>query len=188
MDPAGALQRFAGAAHVAALSDGLYQLQMLLERGYMASAMSGTTDLLREPLRVEPGEWPQPIEITLRDDGASLHVILANRSSGAADSGADLHPEQVAMVLCIPLDQPARQPILQFAVLSTAAEAGSNFANVAPGRYLVLASLQDQMNSFTPEYRNPDALARLMGKGVVVTLSPNQNAVIQVPLLTVEAE
>src|SRR5438067_7572669 len=97
VDPPGALQRFAGAAHVLALSEGLYQLQTQVQHGYIVSAISGTTDLLREPLRVGPGESPQPIQITLRDDGASLHVTTASRS---LNLGAEVRSEQVAMIFC----------------------------------------------------------------------------------------
>jgi len=172
---------------IADMTEGLYRFVMTGIRGYVASAVSGTTDLLRDPLRVGPGESPQPIQVALRNDGASLHVTVAD-SATTATVGTVLHPELLAMILGIPLDQPERQPVFQFVVHSTAAGAGSNLSNLAPGRYLVLAIQQDPMTNFSPEFRNPDVLAQLMSKGVVINLSANENAAIQVPLLPAEVE
>src|SRR5260370_2004952 len=44
---------------------------------YVQSAMSGTTNLLESDLSVAPATSPQPIEITLRDDVASLSGNLS---------------------------------------------------------------------------------------------------------------
>src|SRR5207247_10280608 len=52
---------------------------------YVQSANSGSLNLLESDLSVAAGGSPEPIEITLRDDGASLsgNVSLDNESSSA---------------------------------------------------------------------------------------------------------
>ncbi|HEX3570068.1 MAG TPA: hypothetical protein VHU44_04535 [Acidobacteriaceae bacterium] len=188
LDQPGTLRRNPGAVHVVTVTEGLYRFQMNVNNGYVASAVSGTTDLLREPLHVGPGESPQPIQVTLRDDAAALRITVLDPSHVSATAPASLLPQQVAMILCVPLDEPMRQPILQFTIQATAATIGSNFTNVPPGHYLVLASQQDEMTTFTPEYRNSDVLAPLMSKGVAVTLTAGEKASVQVSMLPGDAE
>ena len=51
---------------------------------YVRSATSGTTDLLREALVVGAGRRLEPLELVLRDDGASLKVkVLADEQPAA---------------------------------------------------------------------------------------------------------
>ena len=51
---------------------GRYWLKVDPSRGYVASAVAGSADLLRQPLVVGPGGASLPIEIVLRDDGATI--------------------------------------------------------------------------------------------------------------------
>lgn len=170
------------------LTEGVYRFLLQPNRGYVASASSGATDLLREPLRVGPAQSPQPIQVSIREDVAALRIALTDPAGLDSTSATGLRSEQLAAILCIPLDQPAREPITQFILISSAVNSGTSFGNLAPGRYLVLASRQDDQIGFSPEYRNPDVLPTLLSKGVVVTLSPNDNASITVPLLPAEAQ
>jgi hypothetical protein len=64
---------------------------------------------------------------------------------------------------------------------------GSQFslANLAPGRYLLLASHQPIAQQL--EFRNEEVLRDLLSKGTVVTLGSGQKAQVQVPLLPGEA-
>ena len=51
---------------------GRYWLKVSPYRGYVASAVAGSVDLLRQPLVVGPGGASLPIDILLRDDGAAI--------------------------------------------------------------------------------------------------------------------
>lgn len=164
------------------LPEGLYRFVMNIGHGYVASATSGNIDLLREPLPVVAGESPQPIQVSLRDDVASLRVTVVSTTGSLAET---FRPEQIALIACVPLDQFSRATSSVALLVSSASFA---FSNLAPGRYLVLASPQEAQFRFDIEYRNPDALAQLMSKGTIVTLSPNQQASVQVPLVQLEDE
>jgi len=51
---------------------GRYRVLVMVNAGYVSSAVSGSTDLVHNPLVVDGGSVPQPIEITVRDDGAEV--------------------------------------------------------------------------------------------------------------------
>lgn len=146
--------------------------------GYVASFTSGTTDLLREPLRVLPGVPPRPIEITIRDDSASINARLAPSANLLPQATND----QPVFILGIPLDRPQAQAI-NFAVQL------DNFSmdNLAPGRYLILASHHQMTMSMQPtqgiEYRDEDVVRDLMSKGATITLSPGQKTDLEIPLM-----
>lgn len=150
--------------------------------GYVASITSGSIDLLREPLLVLPGVPPRPIEVTLRDNPASISARLAP----AANMLPQATSEQPVYILCIPLDR------TQASAISTATNSDEfTLQNLAPGRYLILASHQEMsgglQSSTGIEYRNEDTLRDLLSKGAAVTLSPGQQASVQVPLLPEDA-
>ncbi|MDP9051493.1 MAG: hypothetical protein M3O31_12370 [Acidobacteriota bacterium] len=148
--------------------------------GYVASVTSGTTDLLSEPLKVLPGIAPRPVEIILRDDSASINAHLTPVANLLPQATTD----QPVYVLCISLDHP-----LAHADNFPIARDYFSIPNLAPGRYLVLASHQNLSPGWTSgftqsvEYRNPEVIHGLLGKGAVVTLSPRQTADIEVPLM-----
>ena len=61
--------------------------------------------------------------------------------------------------------------------------------NLAPGRYLVLATTNSMTNNnpmMNIEYANEDILRSYQSKGTVVTLTPGQKTDIQVPMLPEE--
>jgi hypothetical protein len=150
--------------------------------GYVASATSGTTDLLREPLRVLPGSPPRPIEVTLRDDAASIDARLAPAAGYLPQASND----QPVYVICVPLDRPEAQ-----AFNYTITRDDFSIPNLAPGSYLILATHQQLNQPAQPglviDYRNEEAIPSLIPKGVTVTLSPNQKADLEVPLMPEDA-
>ena len=156
------------------LSEGLFRVDVTARFGYVASLTSGSTDLLREPLRVLSGSEPRPIEITLRDDYASLNgsLLLDPTTQPLTDN-------QPVFILCIQLDRPQAQPI-NFATQ----QMQFPMPNLPPGHYLLLASRQQLVQ--TIEYRDEDVLRGLLSKGATITLSPNQKADIQIPLMPEE--
>jgi hypothetical protein len=128
---------------------------------YVQAAQSGGVDLLRDDLIVATGAHSPPIEVVLRDDGATL----------AGTVTSDGQPAQ-GFVLAIP-DRSPRQ-----AKMLPANQQGRFQSGVLPpGDYSVLAFDQlavDQTDRI--EYTNPEALAPYMNKASHLTLAPNQRA------------
>jgi hypothetical protein len=140
---------------------------------YVASATSGGTDLLREPLQVLPNSTPRPIEVTLRDDFASIDATLLVDPATPPPTA-----EYPILLICLPLDRPQTEP-----GFSNAMQNHAVISNLAPGRYLLLA-MHDLSRMQNVEYNNEAVRRGLMQKGVVVTLSPNDKATAQVPLMS----
>lgn len=134
---------------------------------YVQSATSGSTDLLREELAVGAGSQVPPIEITLRNDGATLTGSVQSEGS----------PEQ-GTVLLVPERGSAAQ-----AKVASAAQAGEfRFDHLAPGDYRVLAF--DRVNDL--EYRNPEVLNAYLSRGTHVSLQANGQSSTNVELIKVE--
>lgn len=132
---------------------------------YVQSAISGTTNLLEFGLSIAPGTSPQPIEIILRDDVASLTgtVSLENQS-------------QKATILVIS-EHASVPPRIQVA------DPGGGFllSFLPPGVYKILAvDSADRL-----EYANPEALKKYLWKAREVTLSPEQSMKIDLELVKV---
>jgi len=120
---------------------------------YVQSAQCGGIDLLRDDLTVPAGSRVPPIEVVLRDDGASLTGTV--NSEGQSARGA---------VFLVP-DRTPRQTKM-------AREQGQfRFTNLAPGDYGVFAA--DRGADL--EYTNSEALSPYLGKAAHVTLPPNGN-------------
>jgi hypothetical protein len=158
------------------VTEGLYRVDVYPQAGYAASVTSGAIDLLREPLAVQPGGAAAPIEITVRDDFATLsgHILL----NGAQPPQS--REDQPIFVLCLALDRAQAQ----FPSMSGVWQDNFSVPGLAPGRYLVLASHQQLTQ--TIEYRNQAALNDYIAKGAVVTLTAGQKAEVDVPLMPEE--
>jgi hypothetical protein len=121
---------------------------------YVQSAQYGTTNLLSDDVTIASGQ-SYPIEIVLRDDGATLTGSLKH-------NGVDDTP----MTLIV-APQPAGKRGVK--VLHTS-QPGFAMNGLAPGDYLVFAF--DHGDEI--EYTNPDALQPYASQATPVTLSPNQ--------------
>ena len=133
---------------------------------YVQSATSGAANLLESDLSVPPGGSPQPIEIVLRDDGASLNgnVSLDNRPLSATVLAFSEHSSTP------PIIQPAdSRGFFQLPFLS-------------PGEYKILAV--DHLELL--EYRNPEVMRKYLSRARQITLSPDQTAKIELELVRVE--
>lgn len=160
------------------VTEGVYRVQVQSTMGgYVASATSGTTDLLRDPLTVTGAGSPFPIEIILRDDAASLTGSVEVNSTASSPSPSDGAP---IYILGIPLDRPEGNPLFSFAMQQNQFQLGM----IPPGHYLFLASHRQLFQDV--EYRNPDVLRDLMTKGTAISLSAGQKAEIQLPLMPEE--
>ena len=132
---------------------------------YVQTALSGTTNLLESDLSVAPGRSPQPIEITLRDDVATL--------SGTVSS--DNQPLS-ATILAIS-EHASIPPRIQ----PTDPNGGFQLSFLPPGAYKILAlDHPDRL-----EYGNPEALQKYLSKAREIILSPDQSAKIDLELAKV---
>lgn len=161
---------------------GQYWVRVQSFRGYVASATSGTTDLLHEPLTVSSGANTQ-INVTLRDDVA----LLQGSVSGIPDDSSSLRenssaePSQGtrkngAFIYCIPL--PDRSG--QYAEFWADSTGQFNFSDLAPGSYRVFAFTRPQPSL---PYRDAEAMRAYDSLGTVVQLSPGQTQQVQLQLI-----
>jgi hypothetical protein len=155
------------------VAEGTYHVHINPTQGYVASAISGSTNLLTTPLRVSSDGRAGPIYVTLRDDFASL----SPRVRGAPAS-TQVEP---MLAMAIPLDTPEVR-VMPLAVYTTMPQAPS--IQVPPGRYLVIGMMPAQFR--TVQYRDPDVLRDLMSKGVTVTLGPGEKKEVEVSPLPEE--
>jgi hypothetical protein len=146
---------------------GKYRLDVTpMIAAYVRSARSGSTDLLREELIVPAGGAVPPIEIILRDDGATVKVRV---QADATDH---------ANILLLPQFAPFQRPHM----LDVNPGGEREYGGLAPGEYTVLAF--DSMEGV--EYGNPDFLARYSSKAARVTLSANTTTQVSVELIHTE--
>jgi hypothetical protein len=132
---------------------------------YVQTALSGTTNLLESDLSVAPGSSPQPIEITLRDDVATLSGTVS--SDNQPLSATILAISEHASIL------PRIQP--------TDPNGGFQLSLLPPGAYKILAlDHPDRL-----EYANPGALQKYLSKAREIILSPDQSAKIDLELTKV---
>lgn len=134
---------------------------------YVQSATCGSVDLLRDELVVPAGSQLPPIEIILRNDGATLAGSV--QVDGAAEKGvALLVPEHAS---------PAQ------AKVANAGQGGEfRFERLAPGDYRLLAF--DRVNNL--EYRDPEVLNAYLSRGVHVSLQANGQSSTNIELIKVE--
>jgi hypothetical protein len=129
---------------------------------YIKSLRSGGVDLLSEDLTVPEGAQPQPIEVTLRDDAASVR--------GTVTPADNMVPVTVLLV------QPrgARNLIK----VGGALQGKFEIDGVAPGDYLLLAF--DGVDRL--EYEDPEVLNPYLSKAEHVNLQPRGIANVNLSL------
>lgn len=161
---------------------GRYWLTVRPSSGYVAAAVAGNVDLLRQPLGVGPGGASLSIDIVLRDDGAAIDGTVEGIPAvlpGAQDE-ASARPGPLtaaAYVYCIPLpDSPGR-----FATVFASSQGFFHFQQLAPGAYRVLAFDRQQSEL---EYQNAEAMSIYDDKGPVVRLGPSQTEQVRVNLIS----
>jgi hypothetical protein len=158
--------------------EGKYRVWVMPNRGYVASATSGGVDLLHQPLVVGAGGASAPIEITLRDDTATLGGTVSPIPPTGGES--NLYGGGV-FVFCYPIESEVGRLVQGFA----GADGKFSIQNLPPGRYLVLAFSTPNQNL---EYRNQEVLRQYESKGTLVTLEPGQKAEVKVSVLTEDEE
>ena len=153
-----------GADGIPGVEPGTYTVDVgPFEKGYVYSARYGSLDLFRENLTIDADEPIQPIELILREDGATLIGSLT-LDGKKAHGAVLLYPENAQrLARLVPTDS-----------------AGSfEFSRLAPGNYKVLG--MDAVDEV--EYRDPDFLLKYLPSALDVTLSPGQNATVQLQIV-----
>jgi hypothetical protein len=128
---------------------------------------------LREALVIAPGKTPPQIAIVLRDDVATIHGTI----SSAAKQDSTPRPR---IVWAYPLgDDAVARPASGF----QQPDGTFTINGVVPGRYLVLAA---QTGSLNLEYRSREVMKAYESKGVIVSVSPNQAADVELKNLVMD--
>lgn len=146
---------------------GTYSVTLIPQQPwYVQSATYGQTNALYDDITVAAGQ-SYPLEVTLRDDGASLMVNVK-------DLGSANHPK--ADVLILPQPVSRLTPHVLRGVTNSYTDMG-----LPPGEYLVFAF--DRIDGV--EYTNPDALSSYASQAAHVTLSSGQQGQASVDLIEV---
>lgn len=132
--------------------------------GYVQSVRCGSQDLLREPLVVPATGSAGTIEVTIRDDGATLKVQVLSEK-----------PLQQGLVVLLPADELAAEPRV------IGAGKGPEFAYgpLAPGAYKVFAF--DGVQAF--DYQNPEFLAKYESSAASIRVAADDNASVAVNVI-----
>jgi Carboxypeptidase regulatory-like domain len=166
-EPSSNLVRQGSGQPIMALQDvepGRYAADVLAwGQWYVQSAQYGPTNLLFDDVTIAPGH-AYPIEIVLRDDGATLTGNL--NYNGVGD----------IPITFVVAPQPAARRGIK---VLHASQHGFGTNGFAPGDYLVYAF--DHAEKL--EYTNPDALEPYASQATAVTLSANQETSVVLNLI-----
>jgi len=169
------------------VAPGRYWAQVYSSHGYPASVTASGVDLLRHPLVVPVGSSVPSIEVTLRDESATIDGVVEG-TSGLLGSAAPISQgaygwagppstASSARAYFIPLpDSPGR-----FTETFVNQDGKIGEVSLPPGDYRVLAFSQVQPSL---EYENPVAMRAFDGKGQVVRLAAGQKEHVQLQLVS----
>jgi len=158
---------------------GRYWVRVNTSRGYIASAIAGSVDLLHEPLTISAGSHTQ-IDITMRDDLAKVEVTVArlhnsNLGSSVVSSSRPQPFVPSAFVYWVPLSDSSGE--FTQSIMSSEGPSSMDFA---PGTYRVLAFERPQ-NSLP--YRDAEAMRTYETQGQVVHLSGGQTQHVELHVI-----
>ena len=131
---------------------------------YVQSAMYGQTNVLYDDISVSPGQ-SYSLDVVLRDDSASISGTLK------AQNGT---PQRATIVV---LPQPSSK--VEPHTVQISGDSSFNVSGLAPGEYLVFAF--DRVDGI--EYASADAMDAYASQAAHVTLTPNQQAQVQLDLI-----
>jgi hypothetical protein len=147
---------------------GRYRVRVVTPIGFVASIVSGGTDLLRLPLVVGLGGSSSPIEITLRDDGAV--VDGETDVDGKDQEAAESH------VYFLPVSEGSGQ----FREANSTQEGLFSLAQLPPGTYRVLA-FDSPQNDLA--YGDAEAMRKLESKGQVIHVDAGQKEHLRLKII-----
>lgn len=148
------------------LQPGRYYVQEQIFRGYVSSMTSGGVDLRDHLLIVNASNPPDPIDVSLRDDTATL--------TGNVLPGDGPLP-QMSFIVVLPTDSAGRY------TQGFAGPDGKYAAtNIPPGSYRVFAFRGQPVQL---PYRDPEAMHHYDDKGIAITINASGSQQLDVPLL-----
>jgi hypothetical protein len=163
------------------VSPGRYWVEASPYEGYVSSITSGGVDLAREPLVVGAGSSTAPIEVTLRDDTATITAQLSTGSINVQTTATVSGERQQIYVYAIPLFASAG-PIRMSGIQGSGQV---TLGGLAPGSYRVVAFDAPQEIDF----HTPEGLAKYSGQGQTTTVDAGGSANVQLDLIhTVSTE
>jgi hypothetical protein len=151
---------------------GRYWLRLNTGRGYVASATVGGIDLLHQPFDVGAAS-NVPIEVTLRDDTASLEGTVAGTTSQSAMAAAS--GTQQAWVYCVPIGESSGRFQGPFVT-----EGKFHLSAIPPGTYRVMAFASQRPDI---PYRDPEAMRAYDTMGQVIQLAASQSVSVQLQII-----
>jgi hypothetical protein len=159
------------------VTPGRYRVQATAQMGYVAAMSSGGLDLLHNPLVVPPGATTSPIEITLRDDGATLEGTIENWQTETQGQNRTLPGQQMACIYLVPMTE-TMAPV----PVSFTGDGHFNLQQVPPGSYRAIAFNRQPGDL---EFTNEEAMKKYEAKSQVIELEAGQKQELKLPLNTV---
>jgi hypothetical protein len=157
------------------VSAGSYRLQVNSPLGYAASATWGGVDVLHNPLVAPPGGTSSPIEITLRDDGATVEGTIENWRTETQGGRTNSAGAQPPCVYLIPLSGGSGQPLITWA----SPDGNFTLLQVPPGTYRAIAFDRQPMEL---EFTDEEAMKKYAAKSRVIELSAVQKEKLSLAL------
>ncbi|MGB7495604.1 MAG: hypothetical protein WBQ61_07725 [Candidatus Acidiferrum sp.] len=152
---------------------GHYRVDVRSAQGYAASIESGGVDLLKQPLVVGWGGGTPPIEVTVRNDGATVTGTVEQAAgSDPGNSQQSQQDNQGEHLYLLPLD--GNGQIWQNTIWNNT---NFTFEQVPPGRYLLLAYEAASGNALETD---ADEIEATESKGKVVDLVAGQTVNVNV--------
>ena len=153
---------------------GRYWVHVDSARGFAASIKCGETDLVRHPLVVPAGGTTDPIEVTLRDDGAGIEGAVENVPAVPGSSRTPAaQPPHIYLI-------PSPDSTGQFREAWASPDGTFSLAQIPPGDYQILAFDRPQPEL---EYRNEEAMRKYESREQEIRLLPGQNARLRVHMI-----
>ena len=155
---------------------GRYWVRVDSQRGFAAAIKCGEMDLLRHPLVVGAGGSSDPIELTMRDDGAQIDGIIENVP---ANSGASFNPfaQMQTHVYLIP----SQDSTGQFREVWASPDGKFSSQQIPPGDYQVLAFDRPQPEL---EYRNEEAMRKYHSQEKNIRLVAGQKEELRLHMIS----
>ncbi len=153
---------------------GRYRVDVSAQMGYVAAVSSGGLDLLHNPLVVPPGGTSSPIEITLRDDGATVDGTIENWRSETQERDTLLPVQQLACIYLLPMTETMAPPLVGWT-----GDGHFNLQRIPPGAYRAIA-FNRQPGEL--EFTNEETMKKYEAKSQVIQLEAGQKEQLKLQL------
>jgi len=156
---------------------GSYRVHVDTGFGYVSSINSGGADLLRSPLVVGVGASTPPIEIIVRDDGATVEgsIIGAANGEGTRGGGATPVSQTPGSVYFVPMNDSGQLKQSWFY-----ADGHFQMPQLPPGSYRVLA-FEHQRPEL--EYANEEWISKYDSRAQVISVAAGQTQQLRLPMI-----